>query len=114
MSHVQVAFISKSIIQRLKIERCSQCDKISDEFFCTSNIEFRRLSRHNMGGCKGKCYMKKCDGHIQAKFLADNECEIIGTRHSPRMIETKLKNDKLFIPHVMAVEKRRCRTDSGT
>ena len=49
-----------------------------------------------------------------AKFLADNECEIIRTRHSPRMIETKIKNDKLFIPHVMAVEKRRCRTDSGT
>jgi len=67
-----------------------------------------------MGGCKGKCYMKKCDEHIQAKFLADNECEIVRTRHSPRMIETKIKNDKLFTPHVMAVEKRRCRTDSGT
>ena len=58
--------------------------------------------------------MQKCDGNIQINYLIENECEIIGKRHSPRMIETKRRNDKFFTPHMMAVEKRRKRINAGT
>ena len=51
--------------------------------------------------------MQKCDGNVQINYLIENECKIIGKRYSPRMIETKLRNDKFFTSHVMAVEKRR-------
>ena len=101
------AHVQKTIIQLLNIACCNECDMIREIFF-TGNIETKRKSRDDFGK-KHECKLKKCIGLVNSEFLRDNECEVIGKRHSARVAQQRLKDDSKFIPHVHVVEKRQSR-----
>ena len=109
---ISPACMHKTIIQRLNITSCNECDMIREDFF-TGKICSKRKSRDDYGK-KYECKAKKCTGLVNSEFLKDNDCEVIGKRHSARVAEQRMKEDNKFIPHVYVVEKRRSRKNRCT
>ena len=76
MTFVDVAFVRKSIIQRLCIKYCSQYDLLCDTFF-SCNMKEKRYSWEEMS-TRYICNPSKCEGYISTSYLELNEYEIIG------------------------------------
>ena len=102
---ISPAYVEKTVIQRLKIACCNECDLTRQKFF-TGTIETKRKCREDLGK-KYECNLKKCIGLVNCVFLRDNECEVIGNRHAARVAQQRLKDDSKFIPHAYVVEKNK-------
>ena len=88
--HISPAYIQKSIIERLKIKSCSQCDLLRDNRQTWKPLK-KKKPRKELS-YRYQCNGDKCCGLVRADYLTLNSTIIIGNEATEILEERKCKN----------------------
>ena len=110
--YVSPIFIEQSIIARLKIKSCNECDRLRNDFHNWGPKKYQW--KRSEFGYRYECNSKKCDGLVSSRYLVTNSCIVLGRKLSDNQISAEIEKNTKFNPHPRVIEVPSKRNNSNT